>query len=89
MLSVCFTVALNYQNIKKDRLRIWKIQPFINQYNWKEIDVPSEQKYWQKFELNNKSIALNIVFVPYNTEKKDLHASQNIILSVKIKSFSL
>ena len=89
MLSVCFTVALNYQNIKKDRLRIWKIQPFINQYNWKEIDVPSEQKYWQKFELNNESIALNIVFVPYNTEKKDLHASQNIILSVKIKSFSL
>ena len=88
MLSVCFTVALNYQNIKKDRLRIWKIQPFINQYNWKEIDVPSEQKYWQKFELNNESIALNIVFVPYNTEKKDLHASQNIILSVKIKSFS-
>ena len=88
MLSVCFTVALNYQNIKKDRPRIWKIQPFINQYNWKEIDVPSEQKYWQKFELNNESIALNIVFVPYNTEKKDLHASQNIILSVKIKSFS-
>ena len=88
MLSVCFTVALNYQNIKKDRLRIWKIQPFINQYNWKEIDVPSEQKYWQKFELNNKSIALNIVFVPCSTEKKDLHASQNIILSVKIKSFS-
>ena len=88
MLSVCFTVALNYQNIKKDRLRIWKIQPFINQYNWKEIDIPSEQKYWQKFELNNESIALNIVFVPYNTEKKDLHASQNIILSVKIKSFS-
>ena len=88
MLSVCFTVALNYQNIKKDRLRIWKIQPFINQYNWKEIDVPSEQKSWQKFELNNESIALNIVFVPYNTEKKDLHASQNIILSVKIKSFS-
>ena len=85
---MCFTVALNYQNIKKDRLRIWKIQPFINQYNWKEIDVPSEQKYWQKFELNNESIALNIVFVPYNTEKKDLHASQNIILSVKIKSFS-
>ena len=61
------TVALNYQNIKKDLQRISKLKPFINQYNWK--DFPSEQKYWKKFELNNKSIALNMLFVPYNTEK--------------------
>ena len=45
------------------------IKPFINQYNRKEVDFPSEQKDWKKFELNNKSIALNILFVPYNTEK--------------------
>ena len=29
------TVALNYQNIKKDPQRISKIKPSINQYNWK------------------------------------------------------
>ena len=46
-----------------------KIKPFIDQYNWKEIDFPSHSKDWKKFELNNKSIALNILFVPYNTEK--------------------
>ena len=38
------TVALNYQNVKKDPKRISKIKPFINQYNWKEIDFPSEQE---------------------------------------------
>ena len=63
------TVALIYQNIKKDLQRTSKIKPFINQYNWKEVDIPSERKDWKKFELNNKSIALNILFVIYNTEK--------------------
>ena len=41
------TVALNYQNIKKDPQRISKIKPFINQYDWKEIDFPSHQKDWK------------------------------------------
>ena len=63
------TVALNYQNIKKDPQRISKIKPFIDQYNWKEIDFPSHSKDWKKFEQNNKTIALNILFVPHNTEK--------------------
>ena len=65
------TVALNYQNIKShpETISNLKLKPFINKYNWKEIDFPSEQKDWKKFELNNKSIALNILFVPCNTEK--------------------
>ena len=71
--GMCFqyalTVALNYQNIEKNPQRILKIKPFINQYDWKKIDFPSEQKDWKNFELNNKTIALNILFVPYNTEK--------------------
>ena len=46
-----------------------RIKPFINQFNWKEIGFPSEKKVWKKSELNNKSIALNILFVPYNTEQ--------------------
>ena len=31
------TVALNYEQIKKDPQRMSKIKPFIDQYNWKEI----------------------------------------------------
>ena len=38
------TLALNYQNIKKDPQRISKIKLFINQYDWKEIAFPSHQK---------------------------------------------
>ena len=63
------TVALNHEQIESHPERISKINPFINWYDWEEIDFPSHQKDWKKFELNNKSIALNILFVPYNTEK--------------------
>ena len=46
-----------------------KIKPFIDQYSWKEIDFPLHRKDWKKFESNNKSIALNILYVLYNTKK--------------------
>ena len=62
-------VALNYEQIKKNPQRISKIKPFIDQYNWKDIDFPSHSKDWKNFESNNKSIALNILYVPHNTEK--------------------
>ena len=35
----------------------------------KSNKIASNKKYWKKFELNNKSIALNILYVPHNTEK--------------------
>ena len=63
------TVALNYERIKDNPEKISKIKPFIDKYNRKEIDFPSHSKDWKKFESNNKSIALNILYVPHNTEK--------------------
>ena len=63
------TVALNHQNIENNTQRISKIKPFIGQYNWKEIDFPSHSKDWEKFKQNNKTIALNILFVPQNTKQ--------------------
>ena len=57
------------KKIKKDPKRISKIQLFIEQYDCKEIDFPSHKKDWKRFELNNKSIALNMLYVPYNTKK--------------------
>ena len=44
------TVALNYQNINNHPERITKIKPFIDQYDWNEIDFPSHRKDWKKFE---------------------------------------
>ena len=62
------TLALNLDKIKKDPRRISKIKPFIEQYNWSDIDFSSTNKDWKKFELNNE-IALNILYVPHNTKK--------------------
>ena len=52
-----------------DPQRISKIKLFIDQYNWKDIDFPSHSKDWKKLESNNKSVALNILYVPHNNEK--------------------
>ena len=68
-LQYALTVALNHEKIKENPERISKIKPFINQYNWSDIDFPSTGKDWKKFESNNKSIALNILYVPHKTKK--------------------
>ena len=54
-------ISLNHDKINRDPQRISKIKPFIDQYNWNDIDFPSTGKDWKKFELNNESIALNIL----------------------------
>ena len=63
------TVALNHHKINNHSQRVSKIKPFIDQYNWNDIDFPSTSKDWKKFELNNESIALNILYVPHKTGK--------------------
>ena len=60
--------ALNYQSIEKDQQRIAKIKSYISKYNWEGIEFPVGLKDWKKFEQNNKTIALNILFIPHNTE---------------------
>ena len=65
------TLALNLDNIDNHPERISKIKPFINQYNWKDIDFPPTNKDWRKLELNN-DIALNILYILHNTKKIQL-----------------
>ena len=67
-LQYAVTLALNLDKISSHPERISKIKPFIEQYNWKQIDFPATSKDWKKFESNNK-IALNILYVPHNTKK--------------------
>ena len=62
------TLALNLNSIDNHPRRISKIKPFTDQYNWKHIDFTAMSKDWKKFESNNE-IALNILYVPYNTKK--------------------
>ena len=72
------TLALNLDKIRKTPQRISKIKPFIDQYNWKDIDFPSTSKDWRKLELNNE-IALNVLYVPHNTRKMMLFINLKII----------
>ena len=65
------TLAFNLDKINKNSQRISKIKPFIEQYNWKDIDFPSTSKDWKKFKLNNE-IALNILYVLHNTKKIEI-----------------
>ena len=50
------------KQIKKDPQTITKIKPFIDKYNWEGIDYPSEKDYWKKFEKNNLTITLNVLY---------------------------
>ena len=42
---------------------------FFDQYNWKGIEFRPHSKDWKKFQQNNKTIALNILFVAYKTKE--------------------
>ena len=66
------TLALNFNNIDRNPQRISKIKPFINNYKWNDINFPVTKKDWNKFEVNNKNIALDILYVPYNTKKIEI-----------------
>ena len=71
--SNCFQyaiiAALNHHNIDRHPERISELKPFITNYNWKDIEFPADSMDWRKFERNNKTIALNILYVPYNTKQ--------------------
>ena len=57
-------VALNYKKIKKDPQRISNIKPFIDQYNWKEINFPSHKEDWNNFRKKvNKLLLMYYLFL--------------------------
>ena len=66
----CFQYAVTVAcKINKHLQRVSKIKPFINQYNWSDIDFPSTSKDWKKLELNNGLISLNILHVAHKIRK--------------------
>ena len=77
------TFALNLDKIKKEAQRVSKIKPFIEKYNWEDIDFPSTSKDWKKFECNSEA-TLNILCVPYNTKKINIaYKSKNNLTQEK------
>ena len=61
--------ALNHQKIPNHPERISNLIPFINNYNWNDLEFPAGHKDYSAFEKNNSEIALNILYVPYNTKE--------------------
>ena len=66
------TLALNFNKIDKHPQRISKIKSFIDNYNWNDINFPTAKKDCNRFELNNKDVALNILYLPFNTKKIEI-----------------
>ena len=83
-LQYVVAVALNHKNIRNHPERISNIKPFINNFNWKDINFPAGIKDWEIFERNNRNIALNILSASPN-EKKISYTNQIIIVNAKIK----
>ena len=75
-LQYAITAALNHQKIGKHPERISNIKPFIDKYSWKDINVPAGIKDWKKFEQNNKTISLNILYEDPNTKTINLTNKQ-------------
>ena len=78
-------VALNHQNIENHPERITNIEIFTDLYNWEGIEFPAGIKDWKRFKRNNKTIALNILFVTQNEKTINLAHKSDIIVNVKIK----
>ena len=75
------TLVLNLDKIKKDPQRVSKIKPFIEKYNWDDIDFPSTIKDWKKIECNNE-VALNILYIAYKSKNNLTQEKQIILLMI-------
>ena len=66
------TVALNHQKIESHPEKISNVRPHTDQYYWEGMEFPARIKVWIKLERNNKTIALNILFIPHNEKTINL-----------------
>ena len=64
--------------------RISKSNVFIDKYNLEEINYPSEKNDWTKFEKNNWTIGLNLLYAE-KEEKNVLSIFQNTTQSMEEK----
>ena len=64
--------ALYHQDIENHPERITNIGSHIGLYNWEGTEFPVGIKDWKRFEQYNKTIALNILFVPHNEKTINL-----------------
>ena len=86
----CFIiVSLYHKEIKYNPERISRIRLFINNLNWENINFLPEEQDYETFEMNNKSIALNILQVNehkishfYKSDSNKTREKQVILLMI-------
>ena len=74
------TLSLYYKKVGNNFNRITKIKPYINNFNWNNINFPPTEQGYKQFEMNSNIIALNIYQI--NNEKirqlyKSNHTREN------------
>ena len=70
-LCFAYSIVTSIHNNEIDQHpdKISKLKPFTNKYGWNGINFPTEQKDWDRFERNNKDVALNILSA-HSSKKK-------------------
>ena len=64
------TIALYHKEIEKNLGHIsQKLLDCVLKFNWDYIDFPAFISDYKIFEKNNEDVALNILYVPYDTEQ--------------------
>ena len=61
------TLSLYHKEIGNNFNRITKIKPYVNNFNWKNINFTPTNQDYKNFETNNENISLNIY--QFNNEK--------------------
>ena len=57
------TLSLYHEQIGRYYCRISKIKEYIDNFNWENINFPLQEQDYKTFEINNKSMSLNILQV--------------------------
>ena len=79
-------IVLNHEKFESYSEIISIIKSFINNCKWEGINYPSNIEYWERFEKNNATIALNVSHIkekeicPTYTSKSNSSCKKQIIL---------
>ena len=78
MFPICHNPSIKLTSIKLlDKVtnhpeRVVNVKSFIDKYNCNDNNFPATRKDWNRFEVNNKNVALNILYVPFKTKKIEI-----------------
>ena len=63
-------LSLYHKQINCHPETISKIEPFIKNLNWGNINFPPQEQDHRTFDMNNKSVALNVLIALNNKDDK-------------------